>query len=90
MTSSPGSHTASRTWPRAATEPLAVTTLSGATARCSATASTSSVAYMSGYRLTSTPASAIAAITEGSGGNGFSFDESLYAAAPTGTRAPGT
>ena len=53
-------------------------------------AAVSSVAYMSGYRLTSTAASEMASTTDGSGGYGFSLDDSLNAAAPTGARAPGT
>ena len=43
-----------------------------------------------GTGSTSAAASEMASSTDGSGGYGFSFDDSLNAAAPTGTRAPGT
>ena len=89
-TSSPGWHTAVSTCPSTATEPHPATMFSGATPSDAAMAPTSSVAYMSGYRLTSSAASEMASTTDGRGGYGFSLDDSLNAAAPTGTRAPGT
>src|SRR5690606_977054 len=63
-TSSPCSTTACSTWASTATEPLPTTTFWAATPVCAASASTSSPAYMSGYRLASVAPRAIASSTD--------------------------
>src|SRR6478672_4150491 len=86
-TSSPGSQVAAITWPRTPTEPVPVAMCSAGTPKLWARASVRSVTAMSGYRLTLPAASVITSSTEGSGGNGFSFDDTLYAATPSGADA---
>ena len=57
----------------------------------SAIAAVSSAAPLSGYRLTLWAASAITRLTDGSGPNGHSLDESLNDRPPAGAAvAPGT
>ena len=88
MTSAPGSPTASRSCCVTPTEPHPTATCCCGTPNRSAIASIRASAPLSGYWLTDCAASMIALITEGSGSNGDSLDESLcdFPVALTGVR----
>ena len=60
------------------TDPHPTATCPAGTPNLSATAWVRASARLSGYRLTERASSAMTSITEGSGPNGDSLDESLY------------